>query len=84
MDPSKHHDAAVRPISYRDGNGSEELADFKADGSIPMKYRGTAADQRDMAVLGKKQVLRVRKCPCEPRIRKLCADHTHTSATSNS
>lgn len=59
MNTSKHHDAAIRPVSHRDPNGSEELADLKADGSIPMKYRGTAADQRDMAVLGKKQVLRV-------------------------
>jgi hypothetical protein len=29
------------------------------DGGIPSKYRGTAADKRDMIVLGKKQVLRV-------------------------
>jgi hypothetical protein len=29
------------------------------DGGIPSRYRGTAADKRDMIVLGKKQVLRV-------------------------
>jgi choline transport protein len=29
------------------------------DGGIPARYRGTAADKRDMVVLGKKQVLRV-------------------------
>ena len=29
------------------------------DGGIPLRYRGTAADKRDMIVLGKKQVLRV-------------------------
>ena len=28
------------------------------DTNVPEKYRGTAADQHDMAVLGKKQVLR--------------------------
>jgi hypothetical protein len=27
---------------------------------VPEKYRGTVADKRDMTVLGKKQVLRVR------------------------
>jgi hypothetical protein len=29
------------------------------DGSIPARYRGTAADKRHMTILGKKQVLRV-------------------------
>jgi hypothetical protein len=29
------------------------------DGGIPSRYRGTAADKRDMMVLGKEQVLRV-------------------------
>jgi hypothetical protein len=29
------------------------------DGGIPARYRGTAADKRDMITLGKKQVLRV-------------------------
>jgi choline transport protein len=28
-------------------------------GGIPARYRGTAADKRDMITLGKKQVLRV-------------------------
>ena len=28
--------------------------------TIPRKYQGTRADQQDMVVLGKKQVLRVR------------------------
>jgi hypothetical protein len=27
---------------------------------VPEKFKGTSADQQDMAVLGKKQVLRVR------------------------
>jgi choline transport protein len=31
------------------------------DGGIPARYRGTAADKRDMITLGKKQVLRVSK-----------------------
>ncbi|RMZ89389.1 hypothetical protein DV736_g3379, partial [Chaetothyriales sp. CBS 134916] len=46
MDPSKH--------PYH----QEELKEFNGDSTIPTKYRGTAADQRDMEVLGKKQVLR--------------------------
>ena len=29
------------------------------DGGIPSRYRGTAADKRDMITLGKKQVIRV-------------------------
>ena len=32
-------------------------------GAIPAKYRGTAADRRDMNILGKKQVLRVCTLP---------------------
>lgn len=37
----------------------EDLKRFEYDVSVPAKYRGTTADQRDMAMLGKKQVLRV-------------------------
>ena len=33
--------------------------EFDEPGAIPAKYRGTAADRRDMIILGKKQVLRV-------------------------
>lgn len=44
----------------------QELKEFKVDATIPSKYRGTAADQRDMVVLGKKQVLRVRQPPTRP------------------
>lgn len=32
---------------------------FEVDASVPAKYHGTAADARDMATLGKRQVLRV-------------------------
>jgi len=31
-----------------------------ASNNVPAKYHGTRADQQDMIVLGKKQVLRVR------------------------
>ncbi|OQN95236.1 hypothetical protein B0A48_18628, partial [Cryoendolithus antarcticus] len=31
---------------------------FEVDDSVPARYHGTAADARDMAILGKKQVLR--------------------------
>lgn len=40
----------------------EDLKRFEYDVSVPAKYRGTTADQRDMAMLGKKQVLRVSSC----------------------
>jgi len=36
------------------------------NGEISSKYRGTAADKRDMIMLGKKQVLRV--CSLKKRI----------------
>jgi hypothetical protein len=39
-----------------DQNVEKELDEPNA---IPAKYRGTAADHRDMGILGKKQVLRV-------------------------
>lgn len=39
-------------------SNEHELDDLDAAG-LPAKYRGTAADQRDMSILGKKQVLRV-------------------------
>lgn len=37
-----------------------EEKDDNVDPSVPVRYRGTAADKRDMKVLGKTQVLRVR------------------------
>jgi len=40
--------------------GEHDLKEFRVDATIPSKYRGTATDQRDMVVLGKAQVLRVR------------------------
>ncbi len=38
-------------------DGEKELKNV--DSNIPAKYRGTAADKRDMSILGHKQVLRV-------------------------
>lgn len=37
-----------------------EEKDDNIDPSVPLLYRGTAEDRRDMKVLGKTQVLRVR------------------------
>lgn len=42
------------------GLGSPKVFD-ESISNVPIKYRGTDADRRDMTVLGKKQVLRV--CP---------------------
>lgn len=36
-----------------------QIVEKDNDGGIPARYRGTAADKRDMITLGKKQVLRV-------------------------
>ena len=49
-----------------DQDVEKELEDM---GSVPEKYRGTAADYRDMDMLGKKQVLRVCFSPIQPRRR---------------
>ena len=38
-----------------------EKAFENVDSNIPVRYRGTEADKRDMSVLGHKQVLRVSK-----------------------
>ena len=40
-------------------HGAMEFENVNND--IPAKYRGTAADKRDMSILGHKQVLRVIK-----------------------
>lgn len=53
----KHHETAIVPATDSDGDVQEK--EFQYDGTIPSKYRGTTADQRDMVLLGKKQVLRV-------------------------
>ena len=55
MDPSKE-ELEVTESPIEDGQIADKDPD---DGGIPLKYRGTAADKRDMIVLGKKQVLRV-------------------------
>jgi hypothetical protein len=39
-------------------NGDEKDIDDEP-GALPSKYRGTAADKKDMSMLGKTQVLRV-------------------------
>lgn len=43
--------------AYLEQHGHE---DDNIDPSVPTKYRGTVADKRDMKVIGKTQVLRVR------------------------
>lgn len=41
------------------GEKTDHYGDDLDEYDLPAKYRGTSADQRDMSVLGKKQVLRV-------------------------
>lgn len=55
MNPTKE-ELAVTDNPIDDGQIVDKEPD---DGGIPSRYRGTAADKRDMIVLGKKQVLRV-------------------------
>ncbi|KAM0723329.1 hypothetical protein Q7P37_001531 [Cladosporium fusiforme] len=52
MDVERHTHPAAVP------SDAEYMKGFEVNDSIPVKYRGTTADQRDMAMLGKKQVLR--------------------------
>lgn len=49
-------DITVYDSPMVDGEAVDKELD---DAGIPSKYRGTAADKKDMTVLGKKQVLRV-------------------------
>lgn len=53
--------------------------DDNIDASVPIKYRGTAADKRDMKVIGKTQVLRVRIC----KTPAIMASNMDDSETSN-
>jgi choline transport protein len=55
MDTSKE-ELEVTETPLEDG----QIVDKEPDhGGIPSRYRGTAADKKDMIVLGKEQVLRV-------------------------
>lgn len=62
MNNPKMESTTVAEIRKGEASSNEhELDDFD-DAGLPARYRGTAADQRDMSMLGKKQVLRV----CDP------------------
>ena len=56
-------DSIVAETTHDHGDGYLEQYDDKDDNvdpSVPVRYRGTAVDKKDMKVLGKTQVLRVR------------------------
>ncbi|KAK0971669.1 hypothetical protein LTR54_017732 [Friedmanniomyces endolithicus] len=55
-DKQSHADGIA--IYDQDAYDQHDLKEFRVDATIPLKYHGTAADQRDMVVLGKTQVLR--------------------------
>ena len=45
---------------FRGNAETDDVDDYTEEAiTVPAKYRGTAADKKDMLVLGKKQVLRV-------------------------
>lgn len=51
-------DIELSEASAASPNGGAKVFDDDVS-HVPEKYRGTAADRRDMTVMGKKQVLRV-------------------------
>jgi len=53
-DPDAEEQIKDIPLDAR----SDNVFDDAAAHSLPAKYRGTLADQKDMSTLGKKQVLR--------------------------
>lgn len=57
---SKGGDGLARSTSSKEDQSSDDVhvEDFAA--TVADKWRGTAADKHDMAVLGRAQVLRVR------------------------
>jgi hypothetical protein len=61
MGPAKAELAVVSLTEDLKGETFNQNVEKELDepGAIPAKYRGTAADRRDMSILGKKQVLRV-------------------------
>lgn len=59
--PTKDHQTITMSAYNHDLYGGEELKHFDVDATVPTRFCGTTADQRDMANLGKKQVLRVRQ-----------------------
>lgn len=67
---------AVVTAEASDAYDLEELDD--AAKAVPASLRGTAEDKKDMAVLGKTQVLRV----CKPT--QILGEADKNSATSNS
>ena len=60
MNPTRAEPAVVLAEDLKKGifdqNVREEIDE---PGAIPVKYRGTPADRKDMNILGKKQVLMV-------------------------
>lgn len=62
MDIDKMKNEASVTASPGDDSSLEQHSheDDNIDPSVPTKYRGTLADKRDMKVIGKQQVLRVR------------------------
>jgi len=50
-------DVELSEASATSPNGTKVFDDNVSH--VPEKYRGTAADRRDMTIMGKKQVLRV-------------------------
>lgn len=61
----------MRTFRDRQSSGLKSLQEHPATDAIPLKYRGTTMDQRDMIVLGKEQVLRVCKASKITLVRNL-------------
>ena len=50
----------------QDGSSEHEMEEIFEPGVVKNKWKGTAADKRDMFTLGRAQVLRVSKQSCNP------------------
>jgi len=62
---------AAKELRHLETSSDEHGSDELDAAGLPRKYRGTAADQKDMSMLGKKQVLRVSGAGLAHRLRWL-------------
>ena len=72
---NKEQNGRVRIQDFHDEMFGTELDGMDEAGTVSNKYRGTAADRRDMMTLGKQQVLRVKKhhfCLAKGFYRRIC------------
>lgn len=89
MTPEIQKDGEVIFASRESGGAASNSQDIEKEdfedevpGQVAKKWRGTRADQQDMAVLGKKQVLRVGSAIID-EVERVMADWISYSETLN-